>query len=118
MVPHPGSRNHIFVDQNEKRYRISRALGAQIPNPGSIARRAKREIFYFCCYPPLPCRSLIGVLLKASYRRQNAPACELDFCGPTSDAICSKCRADFTSGLRPLQQGARQFRFVAPPSPL
>jgi hypothetical protein len=32
------------VDPNEKRDLISRALGVQIPNPGSISRRAKREI--------------------------------------------------------------------------
>jgi hypothetical protein len=41
------SRNHIFVDQNENRDLISRALGAQIPNPGSVPRRAKRDIFDF-----------------------------------------------------------------------
>ena len=45
----PMPRNRIFVDQNENRDLISRALGAQIPNPGSVRSRAKREIFDFCC---------------------------------------------------------------------
>jgi hypothetical protein len=35
----------MFVDHNEKRDLISRALAAQIPNPGSLSRRAKREMF-------------------------------------------------------------------------
>ena len=38
-------RLRTFVDQNEKRDLISRALGAQIPNPGSVSRRTKRDIF-------------------------------------------------------------------------
>ena len=33
------------MDQNEKRDLISRALGVQIPNPGSTRSRAKREFF-------------------------------------------------------------------------
>jgi hypothetical protein len=37
--------NRFFVDPNEKRHLISRALGAQIPNLGSVSRRAKREMF-------------------------------------------------------------------------
>jgi hypothetical protein len=48
VVPHPGSRNRMFVDQNEEneeRDQISRALGAQIPNPGSVSRRAGCEHF-------------------------------------------------------------------------
>jgi hypothetical protein len=46
VVPPPEvcSRNRCFVDQNEKRDLISRALGAEIPNPGSVARRTKRDI--------------------------------------------------------------------------
>ena len=35
----------MFADQNEKRDLISIALGAQIPNPGSIRSRANREMF-------------------------------------------------------------------------
>jgi hypothetical protein len=46
VVPHPGPRNLSFVDQNEKRDLISRALGTQIPNPGSARSRAKREFVY------------------------------------------------------------------------
>jgi hypothetical protein len=37
------SRHRIFVDHNEKRHLISRALGAQILNPGSVSRHVKRE---------------------------------------------------------------------------
>ena len=48
------SQNRIFMDHNEKRDLISRALGAQIPNPGSFRSRAEREIFDFCCPPPAP----------------------------------------------------------------
>ena len=47
VVPHPGLRNRIFVDQHENRDPISRALGMQIPNPGSVSRRAGRDIFDF-----------------------------------------------------------------------
>jgi hypothetical protein len=35
----------FFVSQNEKRDLISTALGAQIPNPGSICSHAKCEVF-------------------------------------------------------------------------
>jgi hypothetical protein len=37
----------MFVEQNEKRDLISRALGAQIPNPGSVSRHAGLDIFDF-----------------------------------------------------------------------
>jgi hypothetical protein len=56
------SRNGVFVGQTEKRPHRSKALAAQIPNPGSVARRAKREIFDFCPPPWVP----TGALLKAS----------------------------------------------------
>jgi hypothetical protein len=39
------SRNRMFVDQNEKRHLISRALGERVQNPGAVSRRAEREIF-------------------------------------------------------------------------
>ena len=32
-----------FLDQHEKRHLISRALGEQIPDPGSVSRRARHE---------------------------------------------------------------------------
>jgi hypothetical protein len=35
------------VDQKENRGLISRALGAQIPNPGFVSRRAGCDIFDF-----------------------------------------------------------------------
>jgi hypothetical protein len=41
------SRSRIFVDRNQKRRLISRALGVQLPNPGSVSRRARCEIFDF-----------------------------------------------------------------------
>jgi hypothetical protein len=42
-----GSRKRGRVDQNEKRDLTSRALGAQIPNPGSVSRRAGRDVLVF-----------------------------------------------------------------------
>jgi hypothetical protein len=66
VVPHPGPRNRVFVDLIYKRPHRSKALAVQIPNPGSVSRRAKREILDFL--PPPPCRVPIGALLKASYR--------------------------------------------------
>ena len=68
VVPHPGSRNRIFVDQNEKRDLISRALGAQIPNPGSVSRRAKREIFDFLP-PPHPPRGANSRRHRKDFRK-------------------------------------------------
>jgi hypothetical protein len=37
----------MFVDQHEKRDLISRARGMQIPNPGSVSRRAGCDTFDF-----------------------------------------------------------------------
>ena len=48
-----------FVDQNENRYLISRALGVQIPNPGSVSRRAGRDILDFS-----PRAGAVGVILQ------------------------------------------------------
>jgi hypothetical protein len=50
----------MFVDQNEKRDLISKTFRVQIPNPGSVSPRAKREIVEFL--PPPPCRVTIGSL--------------------------------------------------------
>jgi hypothetical protein len=36
VVPHPGLRNRMYVDQHEKRDLISAAYFAENPNPGSI----------------------------------------------------------------------------------
>ena len=38
------SRHRMFVDRNEKRDLISRAVGAQIPNPGFVSRHTQRDI--------------------------------------------------------------------------
>jgi hypothetical protein len=53
-------------EHNDRRRHISRhtfghAFGVQIPNPGSVPRRAKHEIFDVL---PPPLRGLIGALLK------------------------------------------------------
>jgi hypothetical protein len=67
----------MFVDKSENRDLISSALGAQIPNPGSIRSRAKREIFVALvllgvmlqrCHfggPSLPGRALYSAVLWA-----------------------------------------------------
>jgi hypothetical protein len=47
VVPHPGLRNRIFVDQNENRDLISAGFFAQNPNPGSDRAYTKRDTFYF-----------------------------------------------------------------------
>jgi hypothetical protein len=58
MVPYPGSRNRIFVDQNENRNLISRALGMQIPIPGSVPRHAGWKSFdVSLCICALGCHS-------------------------------------------------------------
>jgi hypothetical protein len=51
LVPRRGAPTGVahefvcFVDQHEKRHLISRAPLVQIPNAGSVARRAKRDMF-------------------------------------------------------------------------
>jgi hypothetical protein len=50
------------VDQNENRDLISRALGTQIPNQGSVSRRAKRDISMFRLV-----FALVGVMLQRCY---------------------------------------------------
>jgi hypothetical protein len=49
VVPNPGLRNRIFVDQNENRDLISAAFFAQNPNPGSDRAYAKRQICDVSC---------------------------------------------------------------------
>jgi hypothetical protein len=50
---HTGLRNRSVADRIQKRDLISATTFAQIPNPGSVARHAKREIFDFLP-PPTP----------------------------------------------------------------
>jgi hypothetical protein len=57
----------MFVEQHEKRVLISRALGVQIPNPGSVSRRAGHDNFDIS--PPL-------VLLEIILQR-----CHFEFSG-------------------------------------
>jgi hypothetical protein len=59
------SSNRIFVDQTEKRDLISRALAAQIPNPGSVSRRARREIFDVS--PRVGAVGPLGVILQRCF---------------------------------------------------
>jgi hypothetical protein len=65
----------MFVDQNENRDLISRALGAQIPNPGSIRSRAKLDVFIVRL-----ALVLLGVILQrchSHFRREVAAAGEV-----------------------------------------
>jgi hypothetical protein len=49
---HVSLRNRVLVDQIEKRPHHSKALAAEILNPGSISRRSAHDFFVFVA-PPL-----------------------------------------------------------------